>query len=151
AMEHYGAAAEMQTSVKLRAAFENRVTELLFRKTYCDDFDKPIAEYRATGDLDPVREPIDDRISASHRNIDRIVRQGRSQLLPDGALDLQIRVIDGVRCSVRVWNGSGQRRCLCVSAPVARVLSSSPSSANTDRRRLDHGIAALRFRFTIND
>ena len=147
AMEHYGDATSMQTSIKSRAAFENRVTGLLFRKTYCDAFDSAIAAWRSTGNLSPIREVTNGRISASLRNVDRLLCQGQSRPLPDEGLELQIRVIDGIRCSVRAWNDPEQERCLHVSAPVERALRSCPSSSGPDPGNIQLR-ATLRYRFT---
>jgi hypothetical protein len=148
AAEYYGTVDAMRVSIQSRAAFENRITPLLFRKTYCDDFDDAIAAYRSSGKLDSVRKVIDDRISASLRNIDQLLRHGQSRILEDGALELQIHVVDGVRYSVRAWNNSENRRSLHVSAPLELIRESlhRASGAGTAQSCA----CGLRYRFTTD-
>jgi hypothetical protein len=147
--EHYGSVAGMQRSIQSRATFENRPIPLMFRKKYCDDFDDAIAAYRSSGSLEFVRQAIDDRISASSRNIDQLLRQGQSLLLEDGALELQIRVIDGVRYSVQAWNHAEQRRSLHIEAPMELVgTRRSPVEAAGAAQGCACG---LRYRFTTDD
>jgi hypothetical protein len=150
AADHYGTVAAMRVSIQSRAAFENRLTPLLFRKTYCDGFDDAIAAYRSSGKLDSVREAIDDRISASLRNIDELLRRGQFRILEDGALELQIRVVDGIRYSVRAWNDSQERRSLHVSTPLDLILEHLPHP-HGGTSEAQSCACGLRYRFTTND
>jgi hypothetical protein len=127
AKEYYGDEENMQASIQLRAAFENKPVKLLFRETYINDYKKAIAEYKTTGDIEIFREVVDERITASLRHVEGIMRQGERQLLEDGSLELQVRVMDGIRYAVRAWNDTRQTRCLHVSAPL-KLLEEQISS-----------------------
>ncbi len=147
AAEYYGTDDAMRNSIQSRASFENRPLPLLFRKRYCDDFDIAIASYRSSGKIDSVRDAIDNRISASLRNIDQLLRYGQSQILEDWALELQIRIVDGVRYSVRAQVDSRKRPALHIIAPLS-LLPKPPSHTSGEAQT---SVAGLRYRFTTDE
>ena len=120
AEEFYGGVESMREAIKSRAAFENRPMSLLYRADFFQACRKIVREYKSTGDPDLIRLFIEKRVSASSRDIDRLLAQGESRLLPRGELELQARVIEGVRFSVRAWGDKKQKRRLHISIPVER-------------------------------
>jgi hypothetical protein len=120
AAEFYADLESMQESIKSRAAFENRPMSLLYRADFFQACRGAVREYKATGDADVIRRFVEKRVSASSRDIDRLLVGGESRLLANGGLELQARVIEGVRFSVRAWNDKKQTRRLHICIPVER-------------------------------
>jgi hypothetical protein len=135
AVEHYGDAEIMRNSIRARAAFQNRPTDLLFVKSSRPGFERAIARYRTTGYIELVSGEMNHRIAASLRNIDELLHRGESQLLADGVVESQILVIDGIRYAVRSWDGTEQPRSLHVSLPL----------------RPNEPVRGIRYRFTLDD
>ena len=115
AEEHYGDSETMAASISARAAFENEPLDQLYYFRLHAEIDKAIASYQANGDVATIRQAIDQRVTASLRNVDAILAQGNCRYLPDGGIELQRRTIDGINYSVRVWKRPEQIRRLHVS------------------------------------
>ncbi len=118
--EFYDGVESMQESIKSRAAFENRPMRLLYRADFFQACGNAVREYKSTGDTDVIRLFIEKRVSAASRDIDRLLARGESCLLPCGGLELQARVIEGIRFSVRAWDDRKQTRRLHICIPVER-------------------------------
>ncbi|HWZ46247.1 MAG TPA: hypothetical protein VNW97_22430 [Candidatus Saccharimonadales bacterium] len=144
AAECYGNLEVMRDSIRSRAAFENRPTDLLFVKPRRLALERAIARYRATGDAGLVSGEMGHQISGSLRYIDELLQRGESRLLNNSGHDSQgtesqvvesqILVIDGIRYAVRSWNGATQRRCLHVSTLTEP----------------DNPLANMRYRYTLD-
>lgn len=89
---------EMRRSVAARARFENAPLDRLYRTELWNDLDATIARYKETDDPRLIEELIRERITASSRNVDALL--GGAKRLPDGGVELNVRIIDGVRYSV---------------------------------------------------
>src|SRR6266849_5283199 len=108
----------MRASIIARAEFENTPLDRLYYKTLYEELDRAIALYRSTNDPAVVREAIDDRLDASLRRVDGLLAQGESRRMTGGGIEMEIRIIDGVRYAVRAKNDESQTRCLHVSIPA---------------------------------
>src|SRR6185503_14611432 len=104
------ACAEYRDSIIARAEFENAPIDALYCSRLYDDLNQAIADYKATGNSEIIREAIDSRVTRSLRSVDGLLAQGSSRRLPDGGLETQIRTSDGVRYAVRAWNDRRQTR-----------------------------------------
>lgn len=120
AEEFYDGVESMQESIKARAAFENRPMRLLYRADFFQACRNAVREYKSTGDTDVIRLFIEQRVSAASRDIDKLLAHGESRLLPQGGLELQARVIEGIQFSVRAWDDKKQTRRLHICIPVER-------------------------------
>jgi hypothetical protein len=135
APEYYGSLETMRDSIRARAAFENKPTDLLFVKRARRRLavELAITRYRSTGNADFVSDEMNRHISASLRSIDELLHRGETRSL-SGGIESQILVIDGIRYAVRSWNGAQQKRCLHVSTSA----------------ELDKPLANIRYRFTLD-
>jgi serine phosphatase RsbU (regulator of sigma subunit) len=124
--EFYDNDAAMQRSVTARAKFENAPTDLLQRANMGQRLNQAIEDFRSSSGHMPVdhpaygasvREAVDKAVSESVRSAEGLLTQGTTKRLPDGGLETQQRVIDGIVYSVRAWE-NGTRR-LRVSIPVS--------------------------------
>src|SRR5258707_2352371 len=118
AEEYYGDPASMRASIIARAEFECGPLDRLYYKTLYEGLDRAIALYRSTDDPAIVREAIDGRLDASLRRVDGLLAQGESRRMTGGGIEMEIRIIDGVRYAVRAKNDDSQTRRLHVSIPV---------------------------------
>src|SRR5713226_5946351 len=118
AEEYYGDPASMRASIIARAEFECEPLDQLYYKTLYEGLDRAIALYRSTDDPAIVREAIDGRLDASLRRVDGLLAQGESRRMTGGGIEMEIRLIDGVRYAVRAWNDESQTRRLHVSIPA---------------------------------
>lgn len=121
AVEFYGGAREMRASFVARAEFENRPLDVLYRPDCLKEFAAAALSYRATRDDAAFRSAIDRRIAASLRSVDALLRQGDRHLLEDGGMELQARVVGGVRYCVRARDGERPRRGLRVGILAERT------------------------------
>ena len=148
--EFYKSPANMKRSIVSRARFENRPLPLLYRTHYRPAFKAAIARYEATGNEGVLRRIIDNSISESLRSVDALMTQGYSRRLSDNAVEIQIRLINGIRYSVRAWNDENQRRVLTVSIPGERngdyVDTALPGHPSLSIEQL----SSLRYRFTTD-
>lgn len=146
----YGDLNSMQSSITARAAFENEPLDFLYASRLYDDLRKAIADYRSTGNTEIIHEAIDQRIVASLRSVDGLLAQGNSRRLIGGGVELEMRTIQGVNYSVRVWNDERQTRRLHVSIPVEQqdnhLLTGVPNLPRLTKRQ----IPSLRYRFTTD-
>lgn len=111
---------EFKTSIIARAEFENEPIDALYSSTLYHDLNRAIADYKATGRPEIIRDAIDTRVARSLRSVDGLLVQGTSRRLNDGGVETQIRTIDGVTYSVRAWNDRAQTRRLHVSIPDSK-------------------------------
>jgi hypothetical protein len=150
AEEYYGDIAGMQASIIWRAAFENESLSRLYFRQLRAEWAEAIAAYKTTGDVATLRDAIDERISASLRNVDALLAQGRSRHLPDGGVEVQMQIIDGIRYSIRAWDDQEQTRRLHISIPVAREGSHCVIPLHGQLRLTRRQLQSLRYHFTIN-
>jgi hypothetical protein len=150
AEEYYGDSASMQASIMARAEFENEPLDQLYYKTLYEELDRVIALYRSTNDSAIVREAIDGRLNASLRRVDGLLAQGNARRMTGGGIEMEIRIIDGVRYGVRAWNDERQTRRLHVSIPAEsegdHYRHSVPNLNALTRRQ----VGSLRYRFTTD-
>jgi hypothetical protein len=150
AEEYYGDPASMRASIIARAEFENAPLDQLYYKTLYEELDRAIARYRSTYDPTIVREAIDGRLNASLRRVDGLLAQGESRRMTGGGIEMEIRVVDGVRYAVRARNDDSQTRRLHVSIPVRlegdQCRHSVPDLIDLTRRE----VGSLRYRFTTD-
>ncbi len=118
AEDYYGDPASMRASIIARAEFECGPLDRLYYKTLYEGLDRAIALYRSTDDPAIVREAIDGRLDASLRRVDGLLAQGESRRMAGGGIEMEIRIIDGVRYAVRARNDDSQTRRLHVSIPA---------------------------------
>jgi hypothetical protein len=147
---YYGDPASLRASIIARAEFENAPLDRLYYKTLYEELDRTIARYRATNDPAIVREAIDGRLDASLRRVDGLLAQGESRRMTGGGIELEIRIIDGVRYAVRAKNDDGQTRSLHVSIPAEIegdcIRHSVPNLPGLSLKQ----IGALRYHFTTD-
>lgn len=147
---YYGDPASLRASIIARAEFENAPLDRLYYKTLYEGLDRAIARYRATGDPANVREAIDGRLAASLRRVDGLLAQGESRRMNGGGIELEIRIIDGVRYAVRAKNDASQTRRLHVSIPAEmegdHYRHSVPNLPGLTRKQ----IGALRYHCTTD-
>ena len=148
--EYYGDPASLRASIIARAEFECEPLDRLFYKTLYEELDRAIARYRLTDDPAIVREAIDGRLNASLRRVDGLLAQGESHRMAGGGIEMEIRIIDGVRYAVRAWNDDSQTRRLRVSIPVRlegdQYRHSVPNLPSLTGRQ----VGLLRYRFTTD-
>jgi hypothetical protein len=148
--DYYVDLAGMLASITAKAAFENAPLDCLYYKELYENIDKAIAQYKSTGNPAVVCGTIDQRIVASLRRVDGLLAQGDSRRMTGGGIEMEIRIIDGVRYAVRTWNDERQTRRLHVSIPVELTgdhhLHSVPNLPGVTKRQ----IAWLRYRFTTD-
>jgi hypothetical protein len=116
--EFYTDAAEMRSSIISRAEFENRPLDMLYRPDCLKTFFEAARRYKATGNVGAFRAVIDERVAASLRNVEALLRQGHRRFLKNGDLEIQIRVINGIRYAVRAPAGESPKCSLRVSIPA---------------------------------
>jgi hypothetical protein len=147
AEKYYGDPASMRASIVARAEFENAALDRLYYKTLYEELDQAIARYRSTNDPAVVREAIDGRVQGSLRRVDGLLAQGNARRLSGGGIEMEIRIIDGIRYAVRAWNDESQTRRLHVSIPARlegdQYRHSVPNLADVTRRQL--GLLCYRF------
>ena len=131
------ACAEHKDSIVARAEFENEPIDALYCSTIYDDLNRAIADYKATGRSEIISEAIDTRVARSLRSVDGLLAQGTSRRLSDDGVEIQIRMIDGIRFSVRAWNNRRQTRKLHVSIPKTKRGSTFDFEFET-RCRIGH-------------
>lgn len=119
--EFYDDAEEMQRSIMARAEFENKPLEMLYRPDCLKRFAEAARTYRATGNVESFRAAIDERVAASLRNVEALLRQGERRFLDDGGLEVQVRVIEGIRYAVRARRTCARVCSLHVGIPAERV------------------------------
>jgi hypothetical protein len=150
AKQYYGDRASMQSSIRARAAFENKPLDALYSKKLYGELNKAIAMYKANGNADILREAIDHRILVSLRSVDALFAQGKARRIPGGGIEMEMRIIDGISYSVRAWNDTRQTRRLHVCIPVERdhhiYLTPLPNLPRLTKRQ----IRSLRYRFTTD-
>jgi hypothetical protein len=151
AEDYYGDLTRMQASITARAAFENEPLGRLYYKTLYEELDQAIASYRATNDPGIVREAIDERVQASLRRVDGLLAQGDALRLPGGGIEIEIRIIDGVRYAVRAWNDECQSRRLHVSIPVELAGDHYRHSVRNLRGLTSRDLRLLRYHFTTDE
>ena len=148
--EYYGDQASLRASIIARAEFECEPLDQLYYKTLYEELDRAIARYRSKSDPAIVREAIEGRRNASLRRVDGLLAQGKSRRMTGGGIELQIRIIDGVRYGVRAKNDHRQSRRLHVSIPAEfegdHYRHSVPSLPGLTSRQ----IGSLRYRFTTD-
>ena len=120
AEEFYTDTEEMRSSIISRAEFENRPLDMLYRPDCLKVFAEAARTYRATRNVRAFSAVIDGRVAASMRNVETLLRQGERRFLHNGGLEIQIRIIDGIRYAVRVLGGEAQRCSLHVSILAER-------------------------------
>jgi hypothetical protein len=147
---YYGDPASLRASIIARAEFENVPLDRLYYKTLYEELDRAIARYRSTDDPAIVRAAIDGRLDASVRRVDGLLAQGESQRMTGGGIEMEIRIIDGVRYAVRAKNDDSQTRRLHVSIPAEiegdRYRHSVPNLPGLSRKQ----IGALRYHCTTD-
>ena len=150
AEKYYGDPASMRASIIARAAFENEPLDRLYYKTLYEALDQAITVYRSTNDPAAVHEAIDGCVQASLRRVDGLLAQGSARRLSGGGIEMEIRIIDGVRYAVRAWNDDNQTRRLHVSIPVHAESDlyrhSVPNLPGLTKRE----IGSIRYRFTTD-
>ncbi len=149
--EHYVDETEMRASIENRAAFENQPMARIYRTEYFKMFVEAPSKYKEHLDTDIFRELIDKRVAASLRNIEALLIQGESSILPDGGLELQRRTIDGIRYSVRAWNDRQQTRYLHLRIPIERAGKHYVTALSRQTILSKSRIASLRYQFTTDD
>lgn len=120
AEEFYTNAEEMRSSIVSRAEFENRPLDMLYRPDCLKTFFEAARVYKATGNAGPFRAVIDERVAASMRNVEALLRQGHRRFLNDGGLEIQIKIIGGLRYAVRAPVGESRGCSLRVGIPAER-------------------------------
>jgi hypothetical protein len=150
AEDYYGDPASMQASISARAAFENAPLDCLYYKELYENIDKAIAQYRSTGNPAIIRETIDQRISASLRRVDGLLAQGDARRLSGGSIEMEIRIIDGVRYAVRAKNDESQTRRLHVSISTRLEGDQYRHSIPNLRGLTTRQVSLLRYRFTTD-
>jgi hypothetical protein len=149
ANEYYDGLESMQASIIARAGFENAPLDALYYKKLYEDTAQAIAAYKSTGN-EEIRDLINQRISASLRNVDALLFQGGARRLKGGGIELEIRTIGAVNYSVRAWNDERQTRRLHVSVLFARNGSHYTCGVATLPRLTRRQMQSLRYRFTTD-
>lgn len=129
---YYPGRAEMERSVTTRAAFENQPIDALYCAPLYEQLTQAIADYKATGNAEIIRDAIDSRIARSLRRVDELAAKATAP-----------RTIRGVSYTVR--NGK-----LHVNIPVEaqgnQFVTAVPGLERLTKRQLK----LLRYRFTTN-
>jgi hypothetical protein len=76
AENYYVSRAEMESSIRARAAFENQPIDALYCHPLYEDLNRAIAEYNATGNTRIITGAIDTRIAQSLRSVDGLMSRG---------------------------------------------------------------------------
>ena len=142
AADYYDNETAMIASITARAAFENEPIDALYCHPLYERFYAAMAEYKKTGDAELIGELIDTAVARSLRSVDGLLAQGKSRLLDDGGIELEMRTIRGISYSVRAWNDRAQRRRLHVSAPLD--LAATRYRFTTDGWKTAHEVPAHR-------
>jgi hypothetical protein len=150
AEEFYDSVESMQESIKTRAAFENKPLSLLYRADFFRACKNAVREYKTTGDACVIHRFIEKIVSASSRDIERLLMQGESRLLPREGLELQARTIEGIRFSVRAWNDKKQTRRLHICIPVERRGGNYTTGLPKQPCLTPRQVRSLRYRITTD-
>ena len=146
----YGDFTNMQASISARAGFENEPLEYLYSLKLFQELNQASANYRSTGNARILREAIDERIAASMRSVDGLLRQGSSRRLASGGIEIEMRTIAGVNYSVLCWNDDKQTRLLHIGIPAeiehGHYLTSAPGVPRLSKRQIE----LLRYRFSTD-
>jgi hypothetical protein len=118
AEKYYAGRRNMQASIVARAAFENRPFAALYFSKLFREFRAAEVAYTATGDVATVSAAIDERVTASLRNVDALLAQGTTRRMPAGVFEVERRTIAGVDYAVRAWDNRQQKRRMRVCVPV---------------------------------
>lgn len=148
--EYYDDQASLRASIIARAEFECEPLDRLYYKTLYEELDQAITQYRSTNDAAVVRAAINGRVQASLRRVNGLLAQGESRRMAGGGIEIEIRIIDGIRYAVRAWNDGGQTRRLHVSIPAVlegdQYRHSVPRLGDLTSRQVD----LLRYRWTTD-
>lgn len=129
ALEYYGSHAAMRHSIAARAAFENSPIDQLFRTAYHKEFQRAAWQYKRTGNPEIIRNLVDRNTALSLRKVEALLNQGSRRCLPDGGWELEIRVIQGLRLSVRAPGTSTTKMHLAaaITPELAESLKLTPA------------------------
>jgi len=133
AESYYSSRSEMERSITARAAFENQPLDALYCAPLYAELNQAIAEYKATGNSEIIRDAIDSRVTRSLRRIDDLVTRASSP-----------RTIRGITYSVRAGK-------LHVSIPVEAQGNLFITSVAGLDRLTKRQIERLRYRFTTDN
>jgi hypothetical protein len=133
AADYYPSRAEMERSIAARAAFENQPIDALYCASLYKELTQAIAEYKATGNAEIIREAIDSRVTRSLRSVDRLLVRENS-----------LCTIRGISYSVR----DGK---LHVSIPVEAQGNHFMTSVFGLERLTKRQLERLRYRFTTDN
>jgi len=86
AENYYPSRAEMESSIRARAAFENQPIDALYCHPLYQDLNRAILEYKATGNAKIISDAIDTRIARSLRSVDGLLSRGNHGQKQLGAL-----------------------------------------------------------------
>jgi hypothetical protein len=128
----YPSRSEMKRSVTARAAFENQPIEALYCAPLYEELTRAIAEYKATGNAEIIRDAIDTRITRSLRRVEELAAKAGSP-----------RTIRGITYSVRAGK---LHVCIPVEAHGERFITAVPGLDRLTKRQIER----LRYRFTTN-
>ena len=120
--DYYDSVEAMKASIVARASFENEPIDALYCHRLYQKLNEAIADYKASGKTEYIREVIDATVARSLRSVDGLLAQGETRILEDGGIEIQRRTIRGVTYSVRAWDDRMQTRRLCVNG-VEREVS----------------------------
>jgi hypothetical protein len=148
--EFYGCEADMQSSVIARAAFENRPLSLLYRGHVLRQFEEAVAAYKTGGAAELIESAISDKVSASARNVDALLRRGTVLRTAVGGFELQRQTIRGVTYSVLARDSPRRVRRLRVRVPLRPAaggyVMELPRPASFSLRELKR----LKYRYALN-
>jgi hypothetical protein len=113
--DYYDSVEAMQASITARAAFENEPIDALYCHGLYQRLNEAIADYKASGKTEYIREVIDTTVARSLRSVDGLLAQGDWRMLEDGGIEIERRTIRGVTYSVRAWDDEAQTRRVCVN------------------------------------
>jgi hypothetical protein len=133
AEDYYPSRAELQRSVTTRAAFENRPIDALYCAPLYEELTQAIAEYKATGNSEIIRDAIDSRINRSLRRIEQLMTTASSP-----------RTIRGISYSVRAGK---LHVTIPIEAHADQFVTAVPGLDRLTKRRLER----LRYRFSTNN
>ena len=97
AKNYYVSRAEMESSIRARAAFENQPIDALYCHPLYEDLNRVIAEYKASGNAQIISDAIDTRIAQSLRSVDGLLSRGTRTQKQLGALIDRGHYVTGVR------------------------------------------------------
>jgi hypothetical protein len=154
----YDDTASLQRAVVAKAEFENRPIDALYRSRLNDTLGESIDSYLKTGDTHVFTEGVDKAIAGSVRNADALLNKTGVARLPDGDLELNARVIDGVHYAVRASKDGSRRLAVGLDAVSkagqglelenlgSGLYSSEARNVHLQPEQLEH----LRYRFTTD-